>query len=145
MWVGCIGLAPLAPSGFATRQCSLAYSSKPVHNPALRPPRKEAPQAPERNGPGHGRTPHTPDPQRPATTTGTTTLRPGTHRRAAAGLDVTVELEIGCWRVKVRLRLRLARGRDRAAAGDTPTSVLGLSCEVGLRRFRQIASAGFPK
>ncbi len=77
----------------------------------LRPPRKEAPQAPERNDPSHGRTPHTPDPRTPRNHHRNDHTPDRYAPPRGSDLDVQVEVEIGCRRVEVGLKLR-----SRAAA-----------------------------
>ena len=92
MWKGYIGLASRGCLP-ASLRANVAYYTLPNWWIIMqrRPLRKEASQAPERDDPGHGRTPTHTRPQTPATTTGTTATRPGTHRRAEAILDVNVE------------------------------------------------------
>ncbi len=107
------------PSGLATRQLSLAYSSKPVHNHPQEPwPERSAP------GPRTDRSqprlhPRAHPAQTPAPPTGTTTPRPRYAPPRGSDLDVQVAVEIGCRRVEVGLKLRSrpASGVVRSRAG----------------------------
>jgi len=115
------------PSGLATRPLSLAYSSKPVHNHPQEPTREEAPARPPSGRSPPRTNPHTPDPRRTPPPPKRPHFVPGTHRRAAAELDVEVGLppSLSCPAGRSRFGLvaagtgsRLSRGRGHTNFGS---------------------------